>query len=482
MTYLFDVSFATVLLLMVMLFFTMVGQMAHVFMLAMRRDVAPFAAIIAYELLLGLHLMFATVFVRDALNGYDLSVSLWVYSLVIPAEYVLWANLAPLLLGLFLMVTCKKPLMVFELAAVALWLPPCIGLLGSLWPWAVIWAASFFVFRVGASLVLDWRRRGEIVTQLSVAEAVNTIPEGILCADDRGRILLINDTMRALLPKLGFKGLLSDARELKRELEELFEEDDNMPCAGVKMHASDGSIWQLSLDELRISRRPCWRVIASDITEFEKLNLGLEQANAKLERTADELQGALLLVNEVAERNAYANMQAKVHDTIGQRLSLLHRYLEDRDDSSQRLAQLGVLTESIMGDLKGAAQPDPHAELASIVDAFALIKVDVAVTGALPREPDIADAFVRIVREAATNAVRHAQAHVILVAFEQSGKGYEMKVGNDGAAPAHSHREGTGIPGMRAAAQEIGGTLVVEREPAFTIHVTVPLGQKGESA
>lgn len=476
MASLFSLSFATVLLLMIVLFCIMIGQMAHAFMLALRRDIFPFAAIVAYELLLGLHLMFVTIFVRDALNGYDLSIVLWIYSIKIPAEYVLWLNVVPIVWGLVLMFVCRKPLMLLELAAMAVWLPPCIELAGSYWPWALVLASVFFVFRVGSSLALDWQRRGEAVTQLSLVEAVNTIPEGILCADVHGRILLINDTMRALLPKLGFKGLLSDARELHRRLMAYCKENDLFHTS-IKLHASDGSIWQLTFDELRVTHRACWRVIASDITELEKLNLDIEQANEELERTACELQDALLLVNEVAEHNAYANMQAKVHDTIGQRLSLLHRYLEDRDDSPQRLTQLGMLTESIMGDLKKAEHPDPHAELASIVDAFALIKVNVVVTGTLPDDPGAADAFVRIIREAATNAVRHAQAHAVFVAFEQSSAGYMLAITDDGMAPARSSHEGTGIPSMRSAVQDLGGKLVVEREPHFKLHVSIPLKQ-----
>ena len=90
-----------------------------------------------------------------------------------------------------------------------------------------------------------------------------------------------------------------------------------------------------------------------------------------------------------------------------------------------------------------------------------------------------AAAFLQIVREASTNATKHAQAHQIQVRLWEEGaeswRVVRMIVSNDGApAPASIH-EGTGIPGMRQVAQDLGGTLEVNPGPPFTLAVSIPL-------
>ncbi|MFQ7391933.1 MAG: hypothetical protein ACLRM9_00340 [Collinsella aerofaciens] len=60
-----------------------------------------------------------------------------------------------------------------------------------------------------------------------------------------------------------------------------------------------------------------------------------------------------------------------------------------------------------------------------------------------------------------------------------------MTVSNDGAPAPVSYREGTGIPGMRHVAQNLGGSLEVHAAPPFTLAVSIPLNSnatvKGEA-
>ena len=50
-----------------------------------------------------------------------------------------------------------------------------------------------------------------------------------------------------------------------------------------------------------------------------------------------------------------------------------------------------------------------------------------------------------------------------------------MTISNDGSPASVSYREGTGIPGMRHVAQDLGGSLEVHAVPPFTLAVSIPL-------
>lgn len=478
MAALFSLKFATLIALFVVLFAVMLAQLFHAFMVAFRRD-NPFPALaVVYECLLGASLLLSAIVVRDACNGYG-EAALWAYGLLVPMERVCWANALTLLVGIAAMLLLKRPFMFFELIAVALWLPPAASLLGAAWPLTLLAAAALLAFRTAWVLCLDYRHRSLLVTRFTFIEAVNTLPEGVLCADMHGRVMLVNDTMRSLLPRLGQRGLLSDSRSLYEQLQVLggtglATEDGH--AAEARIEADDGSVWRLRFDELRIARRACWRVMASDITELERLNSDIQAVNESLEQAERELRHAIALVNELAARDAQAKMRARVHDVIGQRLSLLHRCLEDDALSPETLRLLSVLVEEATGELVQRGAPDPASELSFIREAFALIGVEVAVQGELPVERSIAEVFVQVVREATTNAVRHGQARRVDVLMRQSAGSWELLVGNEAGlpAPAAPSGGGTGIPSMRRAVQELGGSLELASGARFEILVRVP--------
>lgn len=99
--------------------------------------------------------------------------------------------------------------------------------------------------------------------------------------------------------------------------------------------------------------------------------------------------------------------------------------------------------------------------------------------GELPNDARVAAAFLQIIREASTNATKHAQAHQVHVRLWQEGTEdgavARMVVSNDGAPAPVSYREGTGILGMRHVAQNLGGSLEVHTAPPFTLTVSIPL-------
>ena len=132
----------------------------------------------------------------------------------------------------------------------------------------------------------------------------------------------------------------------------------------------------------------------------------------------------------------------------------------------------GSLRESIAAELR-------HLEpLASVPLAFE----------AEGPSPDFAPAtqyqLVRIVREAVTNAIRHAHAHRIEVRLRNDSPRYGhgsvcLTVADDGAgfdAEARSAVEGHyGLRGMRERARRIGADIVVESAPGHGTQVVVTL-------
>ena len=83
-------------------------------------------------------------------------------------------------------------------------------------------------------------------------------------------------------------------------------------------------------------------------------------------------------------------------------------------------------------------------------------------------------ATYRIVLEAVTNVVRHAQAHMCCVRLQVSD-GLAVEVSDDGVGLPIQYDAGVGISSMRERAAELGGTCRIESHVAEGTHILVQL-------
>lgn len=377
--------------------------------------------------------------------------------------------------------------------------PPVVNALG---PWWNVVAAgdllSSLVFGK-TQLRRDIKLRHAMPTSASVAEAMNVISVGMLVTDGHGASLFMNDAMRSELEGFGFPtdlGNLSqvweDVRAYAVTLHDLGVRDDALPSPPLKtapdrmlVQAPDGRVI-LALLEPPADGRNGTRVFSLDITRLVDAAQSLSRANDALEQANAELNEQLASVRAVARQSAFLRMRANVHDVIGQRLSLLQRYLDAGMVDERSLAQLRDLMESVLHDLRETPEADPIESFGDVVDAFALVDVNVVVRGELPADLAVSDTLARITREACTNSCRHAQAQTVWVDLgEEKHEGLRwttLEIHDDGDSSRTSAggnadpiREGTGIAGMRGAVEKLHGVFSVRPGPPFTISVRIPL-------
>ena len=448
-------------------------QTIYVPLIASRRSSYNRKVICAYEASLVLHLVISALILFASSGSY----------LVAPLDVcaramggALWTNAAIFAYGVVLMVRYRRPVMLVELLLVVAVTPPVVFAMGSAWTTVLIAEGAFFLFRSIAALLMDVRNRQEDITMFSTIETINVIPVGILYLDPRGRPLLMNRCMRKNLVELHMPTDLGDMSGTWNDLRKL---SMQMPESSRNRVRINLDRFGEARDDVMVSGRLFERIIGLDVTEYAHAHDRLAQANHLLELAGQELQAQIEEVKKVADNAAYLRMRARVHDVIGQRLSILHRYLEEGRLDDESLEQIDQLLRSIAADLRSGGDTEPAEQLGDIVHAFGLVSVQIDVEGELPNDARVAAAFLQIIREASTNATKHAQAHQVHVRLWQEGTEdgavARMVVSNDGAPAPVSYREGTGIPGMRHVAQNLGGSLEVHTAPPFTLTVSIPL-------
>lgn len=233
----------------------------------------------------------------------------------------------------------------------------------------------------------------------------------------------------------------------------------------------DRSVWSFSVHEISMGCRTTVLLIANDVTQRWDAVLLLAQQNEALEQRGQELRSAIENLQTICEAEEIARSKGRVHDLLGQRISLLLRALRDNQQPNETL--LMEFAHNLATALREDQTPDPAQRLNLLKEIFQSMKVYVEIRGALPEDQAVADSFAEIASECVTNAVRHGYATRIQFHFFQNDC-WRMTVTDNGIPPVGPIREGGGIGGMRRRIQRLGGTLKLYIVPRFRIELSVP--------
>ncbi|MFL1417690.1 histidine kinase [Pseudomonas fildesensis] len=256
---------------------------------------------------------------------------------------------------------------------------------------------------------------------------------------------------------------------------------------------ADGSILpaDVSLSFLRFAEAEYLVVYLNDVTERRRYVAALLQSEAQLRELSAHL--------ETVREEEKARIAREVHDELGQMLTVLKLEtsmcelsyaqldpgLNERLNSMKRLiAQLFQLVRDVATALR---PPILDAGIASAIEwqarrfeARTQIPCLVQVPENLPALSDAkAIGLFRILQEALTNVMRHAQAHTVELTLAVEGAHLRLTISDDGVGfvQAQGRPVSFGLVGMRERVLIMGGKLTLDSElgEGTTLSVTVPL-------
>lgn len=256
---------------------------------------------------------------------------------------------------------------------------------------------------------------------------------------------------------------------------------------------ADGSILpaDVSLSFLRFAEGEYLVVYLNDVTERRRYVGALQQSETQLRELSAHL--------ETVREEEKARIAREVHDELGQMLTVLKLEtsmcelayaqldpgLNERLNSMKRLiAQLFQLVRDVATALR---PPILDAGIASAIEwqarrfeARTHIPCLVQVPDNLPALSDAkAIGLFRILQEALTNVMRHAQAHTVELTLTVEGADLRLTISDDGVGFVENPGRPVsfGVVGMRERVLMMGGQLSLHSElgEGTTLSVTVPL-------
>lgn len=330
------------------------------------------------------------------------------------------------------------------------------------------------IIYAGLGLIRQKEKRGQILNENSVRQAMDHLSCGVCFADENGRILLCNLRMHELCHMaaddyLQHLDLFAEALKKEKNVRKIF-----LPDKETLYQFPDRNIWKFQWYDLSgADGKKLTELIAVEVTELYQNTRELSKENEALMEINQKLRTVYERISDSIREQETLAMKRKIHDELGSSLLYIRKLLADSRETeiSEQLTELEKAVNIMTGCMADSQTEETLPELLTKVSKLG-VKAEIA--GELP-ESGIAFSVIRNgILECATNCIRHAKGNCIYVRIGKENGEYHVRITNNGIPPAGEIQEGTGLSALRQSVEITGGTMKMQWQPEFVIELTVP--------
>lgn len=290
----------------------------------------------------------------------------------------------------------------------------------------------------------------ESINKFSIKKVIDTSDFGILVLKGK-KAVLINNVMYEILRKLDIKedyvtNIINNSKEQLNgkyvvELEDKY------------------YVFAINKEE----------IIAFDITEEYNLHNELNEQNKKIKDNNNELMARIENIEELEKEQNLLKLKNRYHDILGQNLSVLQQYLNKQDISRASFEEIKFMIKKMFIEIEDTE--DANTNLQNLIKIHKKNGTNINITGKLPKNKEISRVSFEIIREATTNAIKHAGSRNVYVYITETLEEITMTIKNDGKKPNEFITENEGIKGMRRKVSKLNGIFYIQTIPEFSVNV-----------
>ena len=292
----------------------------------------------------------------------------------------------------------------------------------------------------------------ETITDFSIKKVIDECEFGILVLKGK-RAKLINNKMYEILDKLNIK-----KDYITNIIKQSIDKIDKNYC--VKL---ENKYYVFVINDNEI--------ITFDITEEYKLHQKLNGQNKKLKENNKKILLSIDNIEELEKEKNLLKLKNKYHDILGQNLSILQQYLNKENITQENFEEIKFMIQKMFIDIEDT--DDTNANLENLIKIHKKNGTDIIIDGKLPQNKETAKVFFEIIREATTNAIRHAGSSKVFVNIKETLEETYMIITNDGRKPNEFITENQGIKDMRRKVKKLGGMFYISTVPEFSVNISI---------
>ena len=329
-----------------------------------------------------------------------------------------------------------------------------------------------------------------------IKKAIDSYPGGICFSALDGRVILVNEKMNKLVLELTGHTILN-AKVTWEELEDFAnngkaeklpqswlpkDTDNESPRQQLFFRFSDSSIWRF---ELRFLDSNTVQIETAEITKLYRLSEELYENTIRLQEMQKRQKSLLDSIVEVNLNKEILAAKMHIHDELGHCLLVTTKAITE-DSLAENADVLRENWNSAIRDFSNipTVWTVPDSTLQSeLLQVAELIGCKVIFLGEQPKSRKALQLLYAAIREALTNAVRHAEATELTVKIEQDEKSYHIEISDNGSVSVSSVTEGNGLSALRQRLEQEGASLKVLCDNSVSLIVDIPFdlddSQKG---
>ena len=292
----------------------------------------------------------------------------------------------------------------------------------------------------------------ETITDFSIKKVIDECEFGILVLKGK-RAKLINNKMYEILDKLNIK-----KDYITNIIKQSIDKIDKNYC--VKL---ENKYYVFVVNDNEI--------ITFDITEEYKLHQKLNGQNKKLKENNKKILLSIDNIEELEKEKNLLKLKNKYHDILGQNLSILQQYLNKENITQENFEEIKFMIQKMFIDIEDT--DDTNTNLENLIKIHKKNGTDIIIDGKLPQNKETAKVFFEIIREATTNAIRHAGSSKVFVNIKETLEETYMIITNDGRKPNEFITENQGIKDMRRKVKKLGGMFYISTVPEFSVNISI---------
>ena len=320
-----------------------------------------------------------------------------------------------------------------------------------------------------------------------IKKAIDSYPGGICFSALDGRVILVNEKMNQLMleltghtilnAKVTWEELANFASNGKAEklTQSWLPKDPDKESIHQQLffRFSDSSVWRF---ELRFLDPDTVQIEAAEITELYRLSEELYENTIRLQDMQKRQKALLDSIVEVNLNKEILTAKMHIHDELGHCLLATTKAITE-DSLAENADVLRENWNSTIRDFSNipTVRTVPDSSLQSeLMQVAELIGCKVVFLGEQPTQRKTLQLLYAAIREALTNAVRHANATELMVKVEQNKQGYYIEISDNGCVSVSSITEGNGLSALRQRLKQEGASLKVLCDNGVSLIVNIP--------
>ena len=327
-----------------------------------------------------------------------------------------------------------------------------------------------------ATLVEAWflwnlyRHERTHITPMSVKEAMDTMPMGVLFDAPGVPTLLTNYAMHDVYTKATGTVLIAGV-----EFRERLEKGDLLPgCRVLPLGESrmlvlpDDTGYLLTESDVPYEKYTVHLMTAADVSELYAKTRDLEEMQKRVKALGEKLMKVNREIVATTAAREILNAKVKIHDAFGNNLLAISRYIACGGTEEEKAELMASLRTGLLF-LKNDRETQAQDEYALLFATARRLGLSIKVEGTLPERDPQKHIVATAIHESMTNTLRHAHGDVLTVTVTEDEDAYFVTLTNNGEQPTAEIAEKGGLVSLRELCERAGGRMTIRSVPELVL-------------